>query len=278
MLKINLLPEHFALVRRTKQLIALFIVLAVAVLAGFLGYDQAVMRPRMTAEQNRIAEFTPKAAEVDELESAARATAGQIPAFQRPVQFVRDLETLPERYVEAFQNVNEYFFANARMLTFAVNGNQVSFTAEVNSATDVGRFYLNILRCPYITSIGFNAWGGGTGGGGGGGFGGGFGGEGEEGEEEDEGDDAPTIGGFGGGGRAGGGGAVVTGRIPIQVSATLVRGIPQPVPGAGATASPRPGTPAAGPGAPPAGAAGDTTGAMPSAAAPGGGVVMPEEM
>lgn len=276
MLKINLLPEHFALARKTKQLLALFAVLLVIVAVVWVGYSLKLSAARV-AEQARIDEFRPKAAAVDTLESETGAIKRQVPTFARRVVVVRQLEKLPERYIEEFDKVKRYIFANVRVLSWSIDGGEIRIDAEADTAMDVGRFYLNINRCPYITNIGFSAWSGG------GGRGGGFGGGGDDDDEdEDDEDSGPSFGGPGGsGGGMGGAGAIAGGKIPIQVSATLVNPIRMPTPGAGAAPA-GPARPAAPPTsvAPPPGGVGapGATGMMPSAAAPGGGVVMPEEM
>jgi len=240
MLKINLLPEHFALVRRTKQLMVLFAVLAVGVLALWIGYRKGVLEPKIRFQEDRIAEFRPQASAVDQLETEATSIRGQVPRFARPVMAIRGMDKLPAQYKRAFEDLNEYFFANARMLTFTLSGDQIGINAEVNNTTDVGRFYLNILECPYITNIGFSAFGGGS----------------------------------GGGALAGGTIPIqVSATLRDGISLPSAGGSEG---GEGAPAATPPGGGMAGATGPPAGS--DGIGAMPSAAAPGGGVVMPEEM
>lgn len=159
MLKIDLLPKHFAVAARNKKLVVLLAVLLVAV-GGALFYwktdlenktakaiaDTEALKPIVAAVDNYTAETS-------KLESGpAEATL-----WKQQLQFVKDADALGPKYWKAFHKINEYIWEGARMTSFSLTPpSTVSFTVEVRGTRGAGKFLMNILRCPAITGITMN--------------------------------------------------------------------------------------------------------------------------
>ncbi len=153
MLKIDLLPEHFAAARAAKAVLLLMIVLLLATILGCFGVLMLKKRElgRVTQERDKA---KAEAAEVDELEKQAKAKEDLAAPIGAKVTFIEDADGCGEQWFAAFDKVNRYIYARARVTSFTIEApNQVHFVAELPDTTSVGRFILNLVRCPDISGI-----------------------------------------------------------------------------------------------------------------------------
>ena len=282
MLKIDLLPGHFAAARNAKLCLVGMVVLLLISTIGCMGWMMAAKKDRDATIASHD-EWKKKADHVRDLGKQADDLEAEAAPIDGKVRFVEDADGSGEAYWAEWDKVNRYIFARAQVLDMQVQPpNSISFNVEVPDTTSVGRFILNIIRCPDISNVRVTGSvpggpdvgpAGGGGGGGGGGMGMGMmgpGGGGMMGGMEGPGmmgGPGMMMGGPGGGGGGGGGGtATVGGPITLRVSAQLTESIDEPSPDAGGAA-------AAGGGAPGMGGMGGMGGGMPAG---GGGAGPPQ--
>ncbi|HJN16077.1 MAG TPA: hypothetical protein QGH10_11320 [Armatimonadota bacterium] len=255
MLRIDLLPGHFAQAKAAKACLALAAVALILAIAGcgFVFMGAKSKQARLTEE---LAEWKVKADVVRGLETDLQGVEAETAPIGGKVEFIEQADGSGEQYWAAWDDVNQYIYARARVLDVAVSGASVNFNVEVPDTTSVGRFVLNLIRCPHISNIQFGGTipagpgvgpnSGSSGGGGGGmGMGGGMGGMGPGmGMGGEMGGMGMGMGGGGGpggmpgmmGGGGGGGGGARSGGGPIalQVNASLVTPMSTPAPGGAA--------------------------------------------
>ncbi len=249
MLRINLLPEHFAQARRARRLIGVFgVLIALTILfwllvpgVGWIPLGRQIAHtqhlyngPKETGDPEEMPDkgYHEEAEEVRAIEQKTTDLETQRQPYGERVDVCRDIEAVPAALVAAMTGIEQHIFAGARVTSLSVVApGQLSLTAETDSIESAGRFYLNILRCEALSNIAINVGQGApTGGGAQRVSGGSYDSEGP---------------GPGGGGAAAPTGGV--GLIPISLSASLTKPVPLPTLGAAAAAGPAPGY-----GAPPA--------------------------
>jgi hypothetical protein len=259
LLKIDLLPGHFAAARAAKSM--LFVMVAVLLLTILGCFGMLMMKKSELAKvtQERDAAKS-KADEVRGIEADAQAKEGLAAPIDAKVTFIEDADGCGEQWWDALDKVNRYIYAQAKVTTIRITPpNAVHFEVDVPDTTSCGRFVLNLIRCPDITGIriggappggegiGPNARASGGGGGAMGGMAeGGMGGPmaggmpGAPGAGPPGGMGGPMMGGgmpgMGGGAPAGGGSAA-GGPIHLSVDATLTTALTTPAPGGGAAAA-----------------------------------------
>lgn len=281
MLRIDLLPEHFAAARAAKAWLFLMVLLLLASAAGCFGWLM-VTKGKLATVQAQYDDWHKKAEEVRGLEKKAGGLEALAAPIDAKVEFIEAADASGEPYWDAFDKVNRYIYARAHVLRFSIQPpNRVHFEVEIPDTTTCGRFVLNLIRCPDISNIRFGGSipagpgvGPNAGAGGGGGMGMGMMGP-EMGMEGMPGGDVsgmmegmPPM--MGGGGTARAGGA-----IQLSVDAELKETIATPRPGGGGGAAPA----APGPGMMPGGPMG---GGMEPVMSPpmgseGGGEMVPPE-
>jgi hypothetical protein len=245
-------------------LVVAIIVLAVTVV-GCLGV-LLKQRSALAAVQTDLAKWDTEAKKVEAIEAETASINALAAPTDAKVKFIEDADASGEQFWDAFDKVNRYVYAKARMLDFTITPpTQVTFDVEVPDTTTVGRFVLNLIRCPDITSVNFGGTipsgpavgpaGGTAAPSTGAGVPMGAGPRGMAGMPGG----MPGGAGRGGGGAAAGGraAAAASGPIRLAVTAQLVKPISIPAPGGGAPA-------AGGP------AAGGMPGGMPGGGMPGG--------
>ena len=282
MLRIDLLPGHFAAARAAKSLLILMVIaLLICILAcfGFLTMRKSVLATRIQERD----EAKRKADEVRQIESEAQAMEALAAPVDAKVSFIEDADGCGEQWWAAYEKVNRYIYAQAQLTGIRIQApNAVHFEVNLPDTTSVGRFVLNLIRCPDISNIkvggapppgpGVGPGAGAGGGGGGGAMGGGAPGGGPRAMSAGAGAGGPEMGMMGGmGGEMGmmGGGAPApsasaAGAIHLSIDASLNQPLSTPAPGGGAAAAP---------GGMGGGAGGMPAGGMPSMGmmAPGGG-------
>ena len=156
MLKIDLLPKHFAIARTNKRILAIGIILLVAVGAGFWVKHKAI-GGEIVRVQAAIAELKPDVAEVGKLEKEISEKQGQLDPIKSKIDFVAKADKTGEEYFDCFHSINEYIWDEAQMSDFSIDGgSSVQFTVMVQGTAGVGRFLLNLLRCPDLTNISYS--------------------------------------------------------------------------------------------------------------------------
>lgn len=169
MLKIDLLPRHFAIARTNKRLVALFIVLLILFGGGWFVQASSISK-RVEETKAKTEALQPKIQEVDRLTQETQEKQSQMAPLKARVDFARDADASGRGYWEAFWAINEYIWEEAQLTQFQITPPaSVSFTVKVKGTLAAGRFLMNILRCPAITNITMSGLpGGGTVAGGGG--------------------------------------------------------------------------------------------------------------
>jgi len=155
-LKIDLLPKHFAVARTNKRILAIGIILLVAVGAGFWVKQKAI-GGEIVKVQAAIAELKPTVVEVGELETEISEKQTQLDPIKSKIDFVEKADMTGEEYFDRFHSINEYIWDEAQMSDFSISGgSSVQFTVRVQGTAGVGRFLLNLLRCPDLTNISYS--------------------------------------------------------------------------------------------------------------------------
>ncbi len=153
MLKIDLLPKRFAIARKNKWILAIGIVLLVVVGAGFWVKAKAI-RAEIVNVQAAITELQPTVDEVGKLETEISEKQGRLDPIKSKIDFVKQADKTGEEYFDRFHSINKYIWAEAQMSDFGITGgSSVQFTVRVQGTAGVGRFLLNLLRCPDLTNI-----------------------------------------------------------------------------------------------------------------------------
>jgi hypothetical protein len=247
LLRIDLLPEHFAQARAARAwLVFMVVLLLVVVAANFLFLT--MKKSQLAAVKADLAKWDAEARQVEAIETEVANLKALAAPIDSKVNFIEQADSSGEQYWAAFDKVNRYIYAKARMLQFSITPpSTVSFQVEVPDTTSVGRFVLNLIRCPDITNTNFGGTipsGPGVGGaagaaapaGGGAGAGPPMGmGMGSMGGGAPGG--MMGMPGMGGGAPGGGAAAGASGPIILTVSAQLTSPITVPQPGGGAPAA-----------------------------------------
>ncbi len=159
MLKIDLLPRHFAIARTNKRILVGAVVFAILLALWFL-YQYNGVRTQIAQTEQAIAEVKPTADEVRELEAQTSEKQGWLDPISDKIDFVEKADKTGEEYFDRFHSINEYIWAEPqmpRMSSFSITGgSSVQFTVMVQGTAGVGRFLLNLLRCPDLTNISYS--------------------------------------------------------------------------------------------------------------------------
>ncbi len=263
MLRIDLLPEHFAAARAAKAWLFLMVLLLLASAAGCFGWLM-MTKGRLAAVQAEYDDWHQKAEAVRALERKAGELETLAAPIDAKVEFIEAADASGEPYWNAFDKVNRYIYARAHVFRFSIQPpNRVHFEVEIPDTTTCGRFVLNLIRCPDISNIRFGGSipagpgvGPAAGAGGGGAMGMGMMGP-EMGMEGMPGEMSgmmegmpPMMGGSGMPAGGGGGRGRAGGPIQLSVDAELKEAISTPQPGGGGAAPAAPGGPGMMPGGP----------------------------
>jgi len=281
LLKIDLLPSHFAAARAAKSMLVVMVLVLLLTILGCFG--MLMMKNSELAQVTREHEdWKQKADEVRGLETKAGAKEALAAPIDAKVTFIEDADGCGEQWFDALEKVNRYIYAQARVTAISIRApNIVHFEVDVPDTTACGRFVLNLIRCPDISGIrvgGAPPSGEGIGpnarasGGGGGAAMGGMPGMGEPGMGGMPGGPPggmPGGPGMGmmpgmGGGAPSAGASTAAGPIHLSVDATLNAPLSTPAPGGGAAGAAPGGMGAMG------GAMPGMAGGMPGMAGPGG--------
>ncbi len=239
MLKIDLLPRHFAVARTNKIMIALLIMVLIVVMLGWAGAVMMVKRQIGTTNAE-LDNIEPTAAKVEELEAETAQKQSELAPIEGKVDFVAEADESGVQYWDRFHDINEYIYDRAQVTRFSItNPSSVNFTAIVGDTTECARFVLNLIQCPALSDISISGLPAGVSIEGAGGATGGFspmaGGMMEEpgmmgAPPMDEGMmmGGPGMGGFAPGG--GGGAVTATGEIVLDITAQLTESVSEPMP------------------------------------------------
>lgn len=247
MLRIDLLPRHFAVARINKLVMAVMILILIVVMLFWGGMLMATGRKIAAAEQ-RYQDAHGDAQKVRALEDETKQKRAELAPIAAKVKFVGDADRSGEQYWDRFHAITKFIYDRAQVSRMAITppGN-VNFDAVVGDTTECARFVLNLIQCPALTQVSVSGLPAGVSieGAGGraaavsapGGMGLGMEMAGEEAVAEEAGMGGPMAGG------APAAAAAVPGEIHLSITAQLVQGVSEPMPPGGAAA------PAAGPAA-----------------------------
>ena len=155
MLKIDLLPRHFAIARTNKRILVGAVVFLFLVAVGLLFQYNSIGR-QIAATEKRIAEVEPIAQEVDEIQAEISEKQGWLDPISGKIDFIKRADETGEEFFDRFHTINEYIWEEAEMSSFSISGSSVNFTVDVRGTTGVARFLLNLLRCPDISNISYS--------------------------------------------------------------------------------------------------------------------------
>lgn len=157
MLKLDLLPAHYAIARRNRKVLFMSIPLLVIVVLGWLGY-LAHINSTINATQQKLDETKTQADAVRKLQADTKARQAELDPIQGKITFVQQADLSGSQFWDRFHQLNNYIYDRAVVSSFSITPpSSVSFTAEVETTEDAARFILNMVRCPYITSFSFSA-------------------------------------------------------------------------------------------------------------------------
>lgn len=245
MLKIDLLPRHFAIARTNKIVMALFIVLLLVVMAGW-GFAYMMVRGQIAKTNEELEAIEPKAQETESTKAETAQKQAELAPIAAKVDFVAEADKSGAQYWDRFHAIAAWIPSFVQITQFSItNPANVNFDAIVGDTTEAARFVLNIIQCPALSNISISGLPAGVsieGVGGGAGFtpmGGGMPGA-EPGMEAGmmEPGMAPM----------GGGQLTAAGEIRLSIAATLTEPVSEPVPAGGAPAGGAPGMPGMEPG------------------------------
>ncbi len=241
MLKIDLLPRHFAVARANKFMLTVMIVLLIVTLVGWMGIIGGV-KLKIAAADAVFNEVHPTAEKTRAAEAETASKQADLKPIEDKVNFVADADKCGGQYWDSFHAINEYIYDKAQITSFSITGGSaVNFNAIVGDTTDCARFVLNLIRCPLLTNVSFSGLPAGAPVEGAGGATSSFsagGGAGEMGMDPGMmGEPGMDMGmGMGMGGGSPGGQVNANGDIVLAVSATLVEPLSEPLPPGAAVA------------------------------------------
>ncbi len=153
MLKIDLLPRHFAVARTNKMVLTAMIILLVLVLGGWMAVIGGV-KSSITRVEKETEEIAPTAKEARDTQAEADAKQSELQPITDKVEFVAKADESGGQFWDRFHAVNEYIYNKAQITNFSVTtAGQVNFTATVGDTTECARFVLNLIRCPAISNV-----------------------------------------------------------------------------------------------------------------------------
>jgi hypothetical protein len=269
LLRIDLLPRHFAVARVNKLVMAVMILILIVAMLFWGGMVMATGKKINAAEQ-RYQDAHGDAEKVRTLERETKAKEAELAPIAAKVDFVGEADRSGEQFWDRFHAITRFIYERAQVSRMAITPpGSVNFDAVVGDTTECARFVLNLIQCPALTQVSVSGLPAGVSIAGAGGRAAavaapaGMAGM-EPGMEMEAEQAVAEEAGMGGpmGGGAPTAAAAVPGEIHLSISAQLVEPVSEPMPPGGAA-------PAAGP-APPGAGAGPTeaTGAEPEAAAP----------
>jgi len=151
LLKVDLLPAHYAVARRNRSVIVLTIPILVAVALVWL-LALANTKSAIDKTQAELDQVTQVANQVRQLQGEKQAKEADLKPIQDEITFVASADRSGGVYWDRFHQINKYIYDRAVMTNFSITPPAaVSFTVRLNSLGDAGRFLLNLIRCPHIT-------------------------------------------------------------------------------------------------------------------------------
>lgn len=253
MLKIDLLPRHFAIARTNKIVMALFIILLLVVMAGW-GFAYMMVRSQIAKTNEELEAIEPKAQETESTKAETAQKQAELAPIAAKVDFVAEADKSGAQYWDRFHAIAAWIPSFVQITQFSItNPANVNFDAIVGDTTEAARFVLNIIQCPALSNISISGLPAGVsieGVGGGAGFtpmGGGMPGA-EPGMPPgmEPGMEAGMM--EPGMAPMGGGQLTAAGEIRLSIAATLTEPVSEPVPAGGAPAGGAPGMPGMEPG------------------------------
>jgi len=155
-LKIDLLPRHFAVARKNKALLALFAVLLMVAAAAWL-FQAKSLAAQIDKVKADTEALQPTLQLVDKLTQDTQAKQAELAPIKAKVDFANEANKSGRGFWKAFHAINDYIWENVQVSNFSITPpGSVAFTATVRGTVGAGRFLMNLLRCPAITSIRMN--------------------------------------------------------------------------------------------------------------------------
>jgi len=153
LLKIDLLPRHFAVARTNRIVMVLLIIALLAVMGGWV-FALGMVKSQISSTQKKLEAVEPKAKEVERIESETAAKEAELAPIAQKVDFVEQADDSGAQYWDRYHAINEYIADFAQVTRFSItNPNSVNFTAIVGDTTEAARFVLNLIQCPALSNV-----------------------------------------------------------------------------------------------------------------------------
>lgn len=152
MLKLDLLPAHYAIARLNRKVI----IMAIPVLVGvallwlllLLNMNGTINRTKSGLESTKV-----QADKVRDTQGKTAKREGELKPIADRINFVQAADQSGGQFWDRFHEVNKYIHERALISSLSISGSTVTFTAGLENTEDAARFILNMVRCPYITSF-----------------------------------------------------------------------------------------------------------------------------
>ena len=131
MLKIDLLPRHFAIARKNKALLAMFVVLLAA--TGLAWFWQGMqIAGQINAVAANEAALQSDLSQVDSYTSKTSAKQADLKPIKDKVDFADTADKSGRGYWKAYHAINEYIWEGAQVTDFSIScAGKVDFTVTV---------------------------------------------------------------------------------------------------------------------------------------------------
>ena len=153
MLKIDLLPRHFA-VARTNRIVMVLLIIALAAVMGGWVFALGMVRSQIGSTQDELTAVEPKAKEVERIEGETTAKEAELAPIAQKVDFVAEADESGAQYWDRYHAITEYIAEFAQVTRVSItNPSSVNFTAIVGDTTECARFVLNLIQCPALSNV-----------------------------------------------------------------------------------------------------------------------------
>jgi Tfp pilus assembly protein PilN len=153
-LKIDLLPRHFAVARRNIAVTILLAVLVLVVAVGMLVAWPMYLQAQTREFQQKSADLKPTIDRVRQLESEIATRKGELIPLQQRVEFVKAADRSGAQYWEAWQEISRYIPEFVQLISFEIQwNNRVDMTCMMQGTESYNRFIVNLMMCPALDNI-----------------------------------------------------------------------------------------------------------------------------
>lgn len=153
MLKIDLLPRHFAVARINKLVMAIMIVVLIGAMLFWGGMVMAT-KSNISKTEAELAEVKVTADKVRALEKETNDKRSELKPIADKVDFVEKADASGAQFWDRFHAINRFIYERAQVIRFSITPpDAVNFDVTVGDTTECARFVLDLIQCPALTSV-----------------------------------------------------------------------------------------------------------------------------